>query len=49
MKDKSPKMRDVALITQEIMVSMAVEMSKTTKRVLMFEIIYLFPGLFPIS
>ena len=51
LRDKSLKMRDVALTTQEIMVSMDVEMSKImmTKRVLTFTIMNLFQGLFRIS
>ena len=44
MKDKSLKMKDVALTTQEIMVSMDVEMSKIMmkKRVLTFAIMIYF-------
>ena len=51
LRDKSLKMRDVALIMQEIMVSMDVEMSKMMmmKRVLTFVIMNSFPGLFPSS
>jgi hypothetical protein len=51
LRDKSLKMRDVALTTQEIMVSMDVEMSKMMmiRRVLTFAIMTSFPGLFPIS
>ena len=47
MRDKSLKMRDVALTTQEIMVSMDVEMSK----MMMMTIVIMnsFLGLFPSS
>ena len=48
MRDKSLKMRDVALTTQEIMVSMDVEMSKMMM-MMTFAIMNSFLGLFQSS